>query len=247
MRSTLSVEYFVMFVPNTLIENADTIRELRPHEQAVDFDRDAWDRACPDVDFDDILGHGALAISRDQCLNHAPQLDPYNLIPCDAAFPALLQLFIAVMVWGFGRTGYGPHRVAAMLRAPNLKPTLCAVARAIAFGMYGAAYDTFRTAKIPYLGASFASKYLHFCSARSAYVIKALIFDSRVASGLRKSNLPPDFWYYLTRTRSIANSSVHWTASGYLQYLILMHCWASSLSCTAEQIEYFLFTHGGRA
>ncbi len=233
-----------MFVPNILIENADAIRELRPHDQVVPINRDAWNRKCPDVDFDDILGDSNSGISRGRVLDIAPQLDPYRLVPCDDAFPFLRRLFIAAMVWGFGRTGYGPFRVAAMLRAPNLQPTLCAVTRAIAFGMYGAAYDMFQAAEIPELGPSFASKYLYFCSARSNYPTKALIFDSRVASGLRRSDFPSDFWRYLTHNNATTTSSVSWTSSGYLQYLILMHCWASALNCSAEQLEFYLFTHG---
>jgi hypothetical protein len=227
-----------MYIPDILSGNAERIREIRPDDQFIEIDREVW----REIDLDGIIDGGALGISRGQVKSLAPILDHQALVPCDEAFPALRRFFVAVMLWGFGRTGYGAHRTGAMLAAPNLKPTLCAVTRCIAFGMYGAAYDVFRAAKIPFLGPSFASKYLYFCSIGTAYPVKALIFDSRVAGALRRSDLPPDFWQYLTHN-SGADSSVHWSSSGYLQYLILMHAWASALHCTADQIEMFLFVN----
>jgi Putative 8-oxoguanine DNA glycosylase OGG-like protein len=228
-----------MFIPSILSDNAERICQIHPDDQFIEIDREAW----REVDLEGIIDDGAAGIYRRQVAALAPHLDPYHLVPCDDVFPALRRLFVAVMLWGFGRTGYGAHRTATMLAAPNLKPTLCAVSRCLAFGMYGAAYDVFRAAKIRWLGPSFATKYLYFCSIRTAYPIRALIFDSRVASALRHSDFPEDFWRYLTRSGG-PSSSVYWTSSGYLQYLILMHSWASALHCSADQIEIFLFENG---
>jgi hypothetical protein len=231
-----------MFIPNIIAQNIEIIRSLNPEEQEVSINRDLWESVSIDINLDEILGKNKHAISRNRILSIAPKFDPYNLISCNQAYPDLKKLFIAVMIWGYARTGYGPHRVAKMLKSPNLKKTLCEVSRAVAFGMYGSAYDSFRKAKIPELGPSFASKFLYFCSATDNYPIKALIFDSRVASSLRKSDFPTDYSYYLTKNPK-DDSFVKWNTKGYLQYLILMHNWASRLNCKAVQIELFLFNY----
>jgi hypothetical protein len=140
--------------------------------------------------------------------------------------------------------GVLPAEIVDMEKAPNIQISLCAVQRAIALGMYGAAYEILRDARIGHLDAERASFFLYFCSLGTDYSIRALIFRRYAAATLACSDFPkeyPDFfWQYLSGDNDLDKFSIRWNPSGYLQYLILMHSWASALSCRADDIELFL-------
>ena len=230
-----------IFIPDIINKNAHEIRVIQDTDQIPIKVADEF----PEVDLCEITGNGN-TISRAGVVAIAPDFDPYNLSPCEEIFPALRRLFVVALLW----RGMPPKLIVAMLGEPNLRETLCDAATAVAFGMYGEAYDVFKRAKIPQLDRSIASVYLYFCSVKITYPIKALIFDEKVARALLCSDISTakviwqGFWQYLTGLASYkfdpVKFSSDWKADGYLQFLILMHSWASALKCEPAQIQIWL-------
>jgi hypothetical protein len=69
--------------------------------------------------------------------------------------------FLAAMVWGFGRVGYGPWRVRQALDGrPDLPEVLLEAARHAA-GDAVAGYRALAIHRPPWIGPAFATKYLH--------------------------------------------------------------------------------------
>jgi hypothetical protein len=193
-------------------------------------------------------GGGGLTPDPNPCvLTGDWKFDPYKLDCCDKIFPDLKLLFVwAMLKRNVTRAVFDP-----IITNRDFKRTICESTTAIVDGMYGSAYDTFRKSKIHGLDRTVASIYLHYCSNKTDNILKALVFDEKVAKALYYGQTKSDFqiiwrrhWSYLTGStmRKIENgkfSSV-WKSSGYLQYLILMHSWASWLECDSAQIEIWL-------
>ena len=72
------------------------------------------------------------------------------------------MVFIAVMIWGYGDIGYGPHRVRQMFQSPNFLPSLVKVRALCKSRKYSEAYSQLKSAKIRQLGPSFGTKVLTF-------------------------------------------------------------------------------------
>jgi hypothetical protein len=71
-------------------------------------------------------------------------------------------VFLAVMVWGYGDIGYGPHRVRQMFQSPNFFISLAKVRDLCRNRRLEEAYSALKSAKIRQLGPSFGTKVLTF-------------------------------------------------------------------------------------
>ena len=76
-----------------------------------------------------------------------------------------VQVFVTAMVWGYGRAGYGAFRTARVLRENQDAPRILRNAARKARREGGAeVFAWLKDNRLRYLGVSFATKYLFFCS-----------------------------------------------------------------------------------
>ena len=100
------------------------------------------------------------------------------------------ELFLAAMVWGNGRTGYGPYRTSVALNIPrknNVTPisVIETVGSLAGEGKIEAAYLTMKNAMWR-IGPAFGTKFIYFASPPEA---NAPIFDGVVA-GWESKDIP---------------------------------------------------------
>ncbi|MFD3717574.1 hypothetical protein [Streptomyces sp. NPDC058674] len=94
-------------------------------------------------------------------------------------------LLVASYVWGQGRTGYGPHRLRAVLAQSAVDDVLAAAAAALKAAGATDAYRVLCDA-IPGLGPAFFTKFLYFLDlVQDGPAPRALILDRRVARAVR--------------------------------------------------------------
>ena len=226
-----------MYIPEFLRENAARIRKLDVDNQPVEFNPDSWRKHIPKLDgiLEGIPGN---TISRQFIFDIFPG-DPTSLVRCTKARQSeLRRFFILVMIWGYGKVGSGPWRVARMLESPHFGKTLCQVSEECFYGLFLKACETL-TRNIDRLGPAFATKYLYFLCRNFQAPVKPLIFDSVVVRSMRSFDWPAWGVDYMADGNIPRRQS-----QAYEQYLILMHNWAEALHCRADQIEYYLWARG---
>jgi hypothetical protein len=137
-----------------------------------------------------------------------------------------LRGFLTTMVWGFGRTGYGPWRVRQALDGmPGLPEVLLeATQRAATDAVAG--YRILSERRPPRIGPAFATKYLHFAVPRMAG--SPLILDRLVANWIR------------THARLRLNAG-RWSPRTYERYLTCVGHWAAELNVAPALIEELIF------
>lgn len=226
-----------MYIPGILREKTAQIGALDLDNQLVPFDRDRWREHVADID-DILQGIGGDAISRRAISDICPY-DPDVLVPCTLARQAeLRRFFTLVMIWGYGKVGTGPWRVAQMIASPGFPQILCRVGEECYRGLFLKAYGTL-IANIKRLGPAFASKYLYFFCRNINAQVKPLIFDSVVVRTLRTFDWPSGNIDYIANGNN-PRKQPH----AYGQYLMLLHGWAHALGCRPDQVEYFLWQKG---
>ena len=146
----------------------------------------------------------------------------------------VLQLQVAVAVWGTGMSAQSSYRAFKPLHQPsvgaNLSRALKMVRQEGAVSAYGA-LRTGKTLKIRGLDASFFTKFLYFGGfGAKRYLAQPLILDDRVARAL--SRLTGEEWRAST------------TPTRYAEYLDLAADWAGELGTTEDVIERRLFEIG---
>ncbi len=144
-----------------------------------------------------------------------------------------VRLLVAAMAWGFGTTGYGGFRSAAMLgRLEAVEAIVATARRASAAEAYRCLRDRNR-AVVPYLGAAFGTKLLYFAADRSIRRPAPLIYDANVRLGLLATgqDFPPP-------------SSL--TTRQYIAYLELAERVAIEAAVSPDVVEYTLFEMGKR-
>jgi hypothetical protein len=87
------------------------------------------------------------------------------------------------------------------------------------------------TARLPYLGPAFGTKFLYFCSSTGGR--PALILDRFVARWLRENV-------------GLVLNEVRWSVSTYASYLKTMFGWADELGLTADELEACIFSTQAR-
>ena len=136
---------------------------------------------------------------------------------------------------GVGVRRYGPFRVRRVLDVtPNVGVELQAAASVAAEGQPVEAYACLGdhgTARLPYLGPAFGTKFLYFCSSTDSR--PALILDRLVARWLRQNV-------------GLAFNEVRWSVSTYARYLETMVGWADELALAADELEACIFSTKAR-
>jgi hypothetical protein len=149
-------------------------------------------------------------------------------------------LFLATMIWGFGKRG-NPHGSGAkitseMFKDQNISLVVSEVVKQIKRGDIPGAYNFLLTPRpiVRYLGQSFATKLLYTVGLGLESIPSPLILDRNVAKSLtilaQDQGHPPE-WY--------AQGS-----EGYGRYVNDMHYWSTFFKCKADSIELFLFEIG---
>lgn len=137
-----------------------------------------------------------------------------------------LAAFLPVMAWGYGRVGYGPHRVQQML-APGERAAAQKLAEAASVAQRGDPVEAYRLldgrCRLDMLGPAFGTKFLYFVGGG------ALILDRLVADGLK-------------RVASIAIRPTRWDDRAYSSYLEVLGRWADGLRVEPDVVEQVLFT-----
>lgn len=153
------------------------------------------------------------------------------------------KLFLAAMIWGYGRIGYGPHRTHRMLQTVNVGEILRESFDAVAMGNFSQAYADLQ---INWCGPSFFTKFLYFAGRLCNANPMPLILDSRVVSSFRL--LLDDMGL---DSRDFAISCIpnglcfpRRDADGYVAYVNTMNDWALQLGCLPDSLELFLFDPG---
>lgn len=151
---------------------------------------------------------------------------------------ALIRLFVAVMIWGSGRTnGRGPRYTSQALRDPGLIDALSSSAAAARAGQPQRAYAL---CKVRGVGPAFLTKWLWGTCLAVDVTPTPLILDSRVWAGLRELG-----W----DSREAAGSRRR--ADRYRAYLLTLGRWADGVAqhtgsaVSAEVMEWCLFRWAG--
>jgi hypothetical protein len=139
----------------------------------------------------------------------------------------LLLTFIASQVWGYGSTGYGPHRLGRALADPALPAALDAAARRLAARDPVQAFrELCVERRIACLGTAFGTKFVHFADPAG----RALILDSVVAAWVAEHAGPR---WRLQRS-----------ATEYEAWLRLAEAWARELETSSQVVELLVFNDG---
>ncbi|GAA0954762.1 hypothetical protein GCM10009554_61010 [Kribbella koreensis] len=142
-----------------------------------------------------------------------------------------MRAFLAAMVWGYGRIGYGPYRTAGVLagtdRAAGL---LLATLQVTRTGGGEAGFTHLAQNRLKGFGVAFATKYLYFCVADRQTVAQAPIMDSIVCNWLAR------FAGWRPRTE--------WVVGDYQRYCDQVRSWSTQLEELPGTIEYLIFAGG---
>jgi hypothetical protein len=142
--------------------------------------------------------------------------------------------FVTVMAWGFGNVGYGPWRTRRILEARRADERLHHVARVLASDGAVAAYrEMGSTSRLPWLGATFGTKYLFFCRQARKPAPRALILDRLVSA-------------WIADHTGIRLNPATWQVNTYQRYLDLMGRWADALGVRTDVIEWCIVTDRSR-
>jgi hypothetical protein len=138
-----------------------------------------------------------------------------------------VRAFIATMVWGHGRVGYGAFRTARVLTDnPGAAEVLMEVAAVTRRHGGPAAFERMAGGRLTGLGVAFATKYLFFCSL-GYDVPPAPILDRLVRNWLA--------------TRAAWRLSLGWRVRDYRDYVEAVVAWAAELGAEPAQVEYLMF------
>jgi hypothetical protein len=146
----------------------------------------------------------------------------------DRSPDAATESFLAAMVWGYGRVGYGPFRTAQVLAVnPQVAPTLLEVARRTKRDGGPAGFEYLSRNRLHGLGVAFATKYLYYCSVGST-ATPALVLDRLVRNWLADNA----GW----------RISLDWRVQAYDQYVRTAASWARELGLQPAEVEYLMFS-----
>ncbi|STY67940.1 Uncharacterised protein [Micrococcus luteus] len=156
---------------------------------------------------------------------------------------AQLTAFLAAMVWGYGRVGYGPSRVAKMLAEPRFLDDLAELTRVTLAEGGVAGYQRVRDARygeprdrgfLKHLGPAFGTKYIYFLTkAQPVEGQVAPVLDSVVRMWFRKN---------VDDEATNVEIGAGWGyAERYATYVKTMQAWAEKLGIAADDVERLIF------
>lgn len=153
-------------------------------------------------------------------------------------FGAVRRVFLATMMWSYGRGETGPHRTALMLDDPEAERVLPVSFGLVLAGQMIAAYEMFH---INRCGPAHFTKYFYFIGLGHQLRPCPLILDAVVASAL--DELPAiDITPFATVRRNWKDRivAVGRDPEGYRSYVDTLYSWANTLGCRPDAIEYYL-------
>lgn len=198
------------------------VRAGRPRQKGFSWNRESWRRHLPE--HTELFGLLPDLIDRDAVRPQVQQaLDRH-----DAA-----RAFVAVMIWGYGKTGYGPFRTMRVLgKNTGVEEILLEAAERCRRDGGPDAFEWLAPRRPKWLGVAYGSKFLYFCNADTGKP-PALVLDRLVKGWLaRHAGWQP---------------SLSWFSADYRLYVEKVSCWAEQLSSegspvTADDVEYLIFT-----
>lgn len=142
------------------------------------------------------------------------------------------SFFLAVMIWGYGMTGYGPYRTGLMLSTKNFSKIYRTIRCMIQNNQIQKAYDQ---AKIDRCGPPFFTKLFYFLGLIYKITPMPLILDSRVSNSLslKKCGFANGIYF---RQKAAARFG-----RGYYDYVQDMNYWSIQNHFRPDQLEFFLF------
>ena len=165
-------------VPPALVAFKDVLKSRTPVDQAIPYFADTWWVGFPnDPDFSQVHGAHQGEISRKHLFDQAHNCFVNRQTSGDR------QLFLASMIWGYGTVGYGAYRSRLMLDTPDASRTIGNTLDLLAAGKISLAYDGFNLNRC---GSAFFTKFFYFAGQGCPTSQSPLIFDSRVATSLKR-------------------------------------------------------------
>lgn len=136
--------------------------------------------------------------------------------------------FLAAMVWGYGRVGYGPYRTAVVLgENDEAGGRLAELAVRVRRDGGPEAFEWLAANRLRRLGVAFATKYLFFCGA-SAAGSPAPILDRLVRGWLAR--------------HADCHLRLDWSVADYRRYVGTLEAWAGELELAEADVEMLIFT-----
>ncbi|WP_409180961.1 hypothetical protein F9C11_31345 [Amycolatopsis sp. VS8301801F10] len=207
-------------VPAALLRTVRRWREQgEPAQPPISWPRDAWQRQFP-------RQHAFLDALPDRVDRAEATRRAAHAVTPEGAERA----FLAAMIWGYGRTGYGPWRTARVLAEnPDATERLAAVA-VVARERGGlAAFRALADKPLRYLGVAYGTKYLRFVTAAlSTDPAGAPILDSVVRR------------WFATHT-NLHPLIDEWRPTAYARYVELLRHWSAELNLTVDTVEELIF------
>lgn len=140
------------------------------------------------------------------------------------------RAFLAAMIWGYGRVGYGPWRTARVLTEnPGAAVRLAEVAGVARDDGGVAAFRDLAGRPLRYLGVAFGTKYLRFVTAKlSSDRVGAPILDAVVRR------------WFATHT-GLRLMIDEWRPDVYEKYVGLLGSWSAQLGLAVDTVEELIF------
>lgn len=151
------------------------------------------------------------------------------------------RLFFATMLWGYGDRPYGPYRVTEMLSG-DVRLTDGLLQETAQLVKQGDHAEALRRLRAPWLGVSFATKYLYSVGLAHELRPPPLVLDLLVAEEL--ADLARTEGFDCTQYVRVYNRQIIRSGSAYQHYTQLLDAWGEKLGCPADRVEYFLFKQG---
>jgi hypothetical protein len=196
----------------------ELVERRRGQEQpAVVWSRDRWAKKFPNESSIEDLPE---ALNRQR----VRQLCAAASVSAKAARSA----FLASMVWGYGKVGYGPWRIARALDDREAGQKLRRVVSILQAEGPDAAYRALSgPCRLERLGPAFGTKFLYFIDP-GQHGRRALILDRLVSR-------------WLVENTGLRLNPATWSSATYTAYLDHMHEWADGLEVGADEVELAIF------
>ena len=219
--------------PDLLKRIQKHLQTLDPGNQAVAYTARQWEQYVPN---DEDLA--AIVATYPQQISWANLATLATEIRGNEDRQALRRLFLATMIWGYGKVGYGPSRTVEMLRDERVQEVLPQTFGLLQAGKLVEAYQGFH---LQACHPACFTKFFSVLGVGTQLQPCPLLLDARVADSLEQLlaiDIAP--LAKVTRDGYGRISSVERYAEGYQRYVEMIHEWAEDLQCRAETLAYYL-------
>lgn len=209
-------------VPSELLATYERWTALdRPAQPASTWFPQRWTARLPAyADFIEALPS---PISRDDVAS--------QFVGADDSEESALRAFLAALIWGHGRNGYGAYRTAGVLGAAEHAGQVLLEAMQVVRTAGGpAGFEYLAQHSLRGLGVAFATKYLYFCRDADSDVAPAPILDRVVRDWLGNHVR----W----------QPRLDWHLDDYQRYCDLILNWSHQLAESPGTVEYLMFADG---